>query len=499
MALSRWIERHAAWQPHKPALIFDGRTITYAEFAARIDALAAGLIRLGLRHGDRIAILAHNRPEYLELVFAAARIGAIVVPLNWRLAPPEHEWIVGDAAIAALVCDGELRGAADAIGPALGRVRRIAIGFSGPGWIDYEALLETPGPASGGEPDDPALIVYTSGTTGRPKGAVLTQNALAWNAVNGVAAHDMVAADRILTNLPLFHVGGLNNQTLPAFHAGATVLLQRRFAPGDTLSAIARDRPSLILLVPAVMTALIGHPAWAGTDLSSVRLAMAGSSVVPVELIRGFHVRGVPVGQIYGSTETAPIAAVLRREDALRKEGSAGTAALHCDLRIVDAQGRDVARGTRGEILVRGPNVMRGYWRNESATRDAFLDGWFRTGDIGAFDADGYLFVVDRKKDMIVSGGENVYPAELEALLSGHAAIADAAVVGAADPRWGEVPVAFIVRKPDAPLDEHDVKALFDGRLARFKRPQRVIFVDALPRNAMGKVLRYELRRRLAE
>jgi fatty-acyl-CoA synthase len=499
MALSRWIERHAAWQPTKPALIADGRTISYQEFAARIDALASGLVRLGLTRGDRIAILAYNRPEYLELVFAAARIGAIVVPLNWRLAPPEHQSIVGDAAIAALVCEAKLRGAAQAIGAPLESVRRIAIGFAAEGWTEYEALLAEVRSDGGGLPDDPALIVYTSGTTGKPKGAVLTQNALAWNAVNGVAAHDMAAADRILTNLPLFHVGGLNNQTLPAFHAGATVLLQRRFAPGEMLAAIARDQPSIILLVPAVMSALIGHPAWQSTDLSSVRLAMAGSSVVPVDLIRAFHARGVPVGQIYGSTETAPIAAVLRREDALRKAGSAGTAALHCDVRIVDERGRDVARGARGEILVRGPNVMRGYWRNETATRAAFHGGWFRTGDIGALDDDGYLFVVDRKQDMIVSGGENIYPAELEALLSGHHAIAEAAVVGCPDRRWGEAPVAFVVRAPGSALDENAVKALFDGQLARFKHPQRVIFVDGLPRNAMGKILRYELRKRLAE
>jgi fatty-acyl-CoA synthase len=216
-----------------------------------------------------------------------------------------------------------------------------------------------------------------------------------------------------------------------------------------------------------------------------------------VELIRAFHARGVKVGQIYGSTETAPIASVLRREDALRKEGSAGTAALHCELRIVDDQGRNVARGARGEILVRGPNVMTGYWRNEAATREAFLDGWFRTGDVGACDDDGYLWIVDRKKDLIVSGGENIYPAELEALLTAQESIADAAVVGGPDPRWGEAPVAFVVRRHGAALDESAVKALFDGRLARFKHPQRVIFVETLPRNAMGKVLRYELRQRL--
>jgi fatty-acyl-CoA synthase len=245
------------------------------------------------------------------------------------------------------------------------------------------------------------------------------------------------------------------------------------------------------------MKAMIEHPGWARTDLSSLRLGMAGSSVVPVELIRAWHARGVPVGQVYGATETGPVSIVLKGADARRKEGSTGKPALHCAARIVDADDRDVAPGARGEILLRGPHIARGYWRDEAATRAAFLDDWFRTGDIGHQDEDGDFWIDDRKKDMIISGGENIYPAELEAVLEEHPAIAEAAVVARADARWGEVPVAVVVRRAGAALDADAVKALFVGRLARFKHPHDVVFVESLPRNVMGKVQRFALREQL--
>jgi fatty-acyl-CoA synthase len=303
-----------------------------------------------------------------------------------------------------------------------------------------------------------------------------------------------VSTDRVLTFLPMFHVGGLNIQTLPALHAGATVLLQPRFQPGEALKAIAQRRPTITLVVPAVMKAMIEHPTWRTTDISCLRAAGAGSSIIPLDLIRAFHVRGVPVCQVYGSTETAPTAVVLRREDAMRKEGSTGTAALHCDVRIVDEHGRDVAPGARGEIIVRGPNVMSGYWRDEEATAATLVDGWFHAGDIGHQDDEGFFWVDERKNDLIISGGENIYPAELEAVLAECPDIADAAVVARPDPKWGEVPVAVVVPRNGAALQASGVKALFAGRIAKFKHPHDVTFVDALPRNVMGKVLRYRLR-----
>jgi fatty-acyl-CoA synthase len=501
MSVADWIDRHAAYAPNKAAILFEDREISYAALAEEIEKLAAALAQdLGIGPGDRVAVLACNRPEFLALVFACARIGAICVPLNWRLAPPEHRYILQNAEAAALFCEAAFRDGVETIRAELPNCAMIGFGFSGEGWRDYAELLQAGGAAPRrGWREDPALLVYTSGTTGRPKGAVLTQDALHWNAVNSTALHDLVSTDRVLTFLPMFHVGGLNIQTLPALHAGATVILQARFQPADALQAIARRRPSLTLVVPAVMSALVQHPAWRTTDLSCLRAVGAGSSIVPPDLIRAFHVRGVPVCQVYGSTETAPIAIVLRREDAMRKEGSTGTAALHCEAGIVDEEGRDVPRGTPGEIVVRGPNVMSGYWRDPAATAEALVDGWFRTGDVGHQDAEGFFWVDERKKDLIISGGENIYPAELEAVLAECGDVAEAAVVARPDPRWGEVPVAVVVRRGGAGLEADQVRALFAGRLARFKHPHDVVFVTELPRNAIGKVLRYRLRELVRE
>lgn len=407
----------------------------------------------------------------LELLFAAARVGAILVPLNWRLTAAEHREILADCAPRYLVAEAPFLEHAAALGVPLG----------------------PPSPTTGrsvppcvGRDEDDVLIVYTSGTTGRPKGAVLTQAALVWNGINSIHAHDLSQADHVLSALPMFHVGGLNNQTLPALQAGATVTLHRRFEPGLWLADVAARRPTLSLLVPAAMQAVIEHPDWPRTDLSSLRLVNTGSMVVPLALIRAFHARGVPVGQIYGCTETAPIATVLLREDARRKEGSAGKPAAHCEVRLVN-----------GEIQVRGPNVMRGYWNDPEATQAAFDDGWFRTGDLGRLDEEGFLWIMGRSKDVIISGGENIHPAELENVLADCTAIAESAVIGIPDPKWGEVPCACIVPKPGASLTEADVLALFRDRLARYKHPRRIVFLQALPKNALGKVQRPELKRLL--
>jgi fatty-acyl-CoA synthase len=326
---------------------------------------------------------------------------------------------------------------------------------------------------------------------------VLTQDALFWNAVNAAHAHDLTSEDHVLTTLPMFHVGGLNIQTLPALHAGATVTLHRRFDPTAKLRDIAARRPTITLMVPATMSAILRHPDFAATDISSLRLIMAGSSTIPEALIRAFHERGVPVGQVYGSTETAPVAIYLRGPEARARVGAAGRSAIHCGIRIVDEAGNDVPPGRPGEILVKGPNLFLEYWGDPAATAAALDDGWFHTGDIGHRDAEGFIWIDDRKKDVVISGGENIYPAELENVLADCPDIAEAAVVARPDERWGEVAVAVVVAKPGCGIDAARVLALFDGRLARFKHPRDVVFVDALPRNVMGKILKYELRDRL--
>jgi len=300
----------------------------------------------------------------------------------------------------------------------------------------------------------------------------------------------------VLTVLPMFHVGGLCIQTVPALHAGASVTLHARFEPGVWLADVASRRPTLTLLVPATMRAIVDHPDWGRIDLTSLRSVSAGSSTIPDSLIAAFNARGLVVTQIYGSTETGPVSIYLRAQEAGRKSASGGKAAVHAEVRLVDGNERDVAQGKVGEIWVRAPNVMQGYWKDPD--NPAFRDGWFRSGDLAFQDEEGFYFVVGRSKDMIISGGENIYPAELENVLADCPEIAEAAVVGLEDPKWGEVAVAVVVRRAGAALDAAGAMKLFEGRLARFKHPRRVVFIDALPKNAMGKVQKFELRRVVA-
>jgi fatty-acyl-CoA synthase len=323
---------------------------------------------------------------------------------------------------------------------------------------------------------------------------VLRQDALLWNAVMSQHMHDLTASDHVLTVLPLFHVGGLNIQTTPALQIGASVTLHARFAADATLAAIAAERPSLLVLVPSTIQALIEHPHWAKTDLSSLRAVTTGSTQVPQALIDAVSARGVPVLQVYGSTETSPIAVYTRIGGDLARGGSTGLPGLCCEARIVDESGREVPHGTAGEVVVRGPNVFFKYWGNPDATTEALRDGWYFSGDIGTRDADGYFTIHDRKKNMIVSGGENVYPAEIERVLHEHPAVAEAAVIGRADPKWQEVPVAYVVRRGQSTASADEIAAHVAEQLARFKVPRDVVFVDALPRNALGKVQHFLLR-----
>jgi len=474
-------------RPADLAIACDDAQIDGAALWRATLAMMGTLYRLGIGPGDRVAHLGTNSPEFLILLFACARLGALLVPLNWRLAAPEHGYVLADAGADLLLHDTAFAEHVAALAAMRPSCRMLALDA-------LAALPRDEGSEPKGGAESPLLIVYTSGTTGRPKGAVLTQSALIWNAVNATRLHDLTSGDHALTTLPLFHVGGLNIQTLPVLLAGGRVTLHRRFDPAPTLAAIASARPSLTVLVPAQMAALIAHPAWKTTDLSSLRLVATGSMIVPVPLIEAFHARGVPVVQVYGSTETAPIAIYLPREDHARKIGSCGKPAPHCAARIVGGDGAEVAPSERGEILLRGPNLMREYWGNAAATEAAFAGGWFHTGDIGHQDDEGYFFIDERKNDLIISGGENIYPAELEAILAAESRIAEAAVVARPDARWGEVPVAYVVKRQGAAIEAAEIMALFAGRLARFKHPHAVIMTDALPKNALGKVLRYRLR-----
>jgi fatty-acyl-CoA synthase len=490
--LSSLIERNAAFTPDKAATIFNGDALSYTAFSARIEQAEYGVNR-----GDRVAILSLNRPDYLVLLYACARLGAMLVPLNWRLAPAEQLFILSDASVKVLVLEQAFAEVLPALKQSLPTTQIVGLDFVPPGGSAFDALLTCARGDSRNPHTDltcPLLIVYTSGTTGRPKGAVLRQDALLWNGVMSQHMHGLTSEDHILTVLPFFHVGGLNIQTTPALHHGATVTIHQRFSPDAALSTIARGRPTLTVLVPATIQAVTDHPNWASTDLSSLKAISTGSTIVPPHLIDRLIARGVPVLQVYGSTETCPVAVYTRLGGDLSRVGSTGLPGLCCEAVIIDDAGAELPPDTPGEIAVRGPNVFSEYWGHAEATREVLHDGWYRTGDIGRRDADGYFWVHDRKKNLIISGGENIYPAEVERVLMEHPDVVDCGVIGRPDPKWDEVPVAYVMRRAGCSVEAEDLKGHVLTQLARFKVPRDIVFVDELPRTALGKVQHFMLR-----
>ena len=464
-------DRVAAHPPSRLALRFGDCTWTYGALASWVDAEVAALRALGVREGDRVAVLALNHPRTLALLLACSRLGAMLVPMNWRLAAAELDWMLDDAAPAVLFTDGA--------GPDVARDGTPVLPIDGPA-TGTAGRNPPPAPGEGG-----LLLVYTSGTTGRPKGAVLSEAALLANAALSRDMHGLTAGDHVLTVLPLFHVGGLNIQTLPALLEGAALTLHGRFDPAATLRAITEHRPTLTVLVPTTLQAVAAEPGWAEADLSSLRAITTGSTVVPPAATAPFTARGVSVLEVYGSTETAPVAIYTRLGAGAAGTGHPGPG---CAAMAADEAGRPVRSGAPGEVWVRGPQLFHAYWRNPVATAEAFKNGWFRTGDVGTQAPDGSWRIHDRKKNVIVSGGENIYPAEIERVLHELPAIAEAAVARAPDPHWGEVPEAFVVLRPGAHCDADAILAHVRAHLARFKTPRRVHFVPSLPRNAMGKV-----------
>lgn len=502
MNICEWIDRWAAETPDKPAILFEATTTDYRRFAETSFEYADRLVhQLGVRPGDRVAYLGKNSADFLFLLFACARIGAVISPLNWRLARPELENILDDASPKVVIAEEDMQaGWADAV--CLEHCSRIGIsGVSQPGWRRFLDL-----PLSGCEvatkPDcaeDALLLVYTSGTTGRPKGVLLSHRAVETNARNSVAMHRLDARDHALVSLPFFHVGGLNILTSPIFHVGGTVTVHRAFDPRQTVAALASGGPTRAAIVSAQMPAILELPQWDGADFSNLASVTTGAGPVSSTIYEKWREKNVPVLQVYGATETCPIAIHTNFEDAENDIVAAGRAAAHCRVRIVDANDRDVAFGEVGEIWLQGANVMSGYWQNEAETRDVLREGWYMTGDIGYCDESGLYHVGDRKKDMIISGGENIYPAELETILMDCPAIAEAAIIGLPEERWGEVPQAIVKMSKGQFMTGAEVLGLFAGRLARYKHPKHVVFVDDFPRNALGKIQKFELRKRHRE
>lgn len=495
VGIGTWPARRAIIQPDDVALEFEGVTKTFAAFSRRVSRLANALIAAGVDRGDRVAVASFNHPSVLELFFATALIGAIWVPINPRLRTPEIEYILRDCEPVVVAYGAQQTEAVEQLAPVLDVASWLSIDEGGPG-APIEGFMHsgsdtTPEVEVDGE--NVAILMYTSGTTGSPKGAMLTHDNLHHQYMNALMGQDLRQDEVHLAVSPLFHSAGLNAMAVPVLGLGGRIVIHRMFDPHAVLREIARSRVTSMFMVPAMLDALALSPGFADADLSSLRAVMVGGSPVPERTIRAYLDRDVPLTQGYGMTEASPAVTMLEARDSLAKVGSAGKAHFFTEFRLVDRDGRDVPTGEAGEIIIRGPNVMKGYWRKPEDTELVLAGGWLRSGDVGVVDEDGYLYIRDRLKDLYISGGENVYPAEVENEIMNIPGVVDAAVIGVPDERWGEAGCAFIVPGPDLPgVDE--IKAHLKTRLATYKVPRDVYLVDELPRTTSGKVRKHNLR-----
>ncbi|TXK40903.1 long-chain fatty acid--CoA ligase [Nonomuraea sp. C10] len=499
--LGGWPARRARMSPNRTAFVFDGRALTYAWVHERTTRLASSLRGAGVRTGDRVAYLGPNHVAFAETMFATHLLGGIFVPLNFRLTASEIAYMVEDSGASVLVYAPECATVVRDLPGLPGLRTAVALESPAPGEREYETFL------SGGDAtpidtpvalDDIALILYTSGTTGRPKGAMLSHANLVWNCFNIMVGVDVASTEVTLISAPLFHVAALNQTLLPTFLKGGTSLIMPFWDVDSCYDLVEKHRVTWMFGVTAMFAALARSPRWADADLSSLRTLMSGGAAIPVALIRTYQQRGLVFCQGYGLTETSPGATFLEAGESVRKVGSAGVPVFFANIRVVRPDGTEAEAGEAGEVRIQGPNVTPGYWRNPEATAAALTEGgWFRSGDIATLDDEGHLHIVDRLKDMYISGGENVYPAEVEGVLFGHPAVAEAAVVGVPDEKWGEVGRAFVVPRDGAALTAAELADFLRSRLAKYKIPVYFDIVDTLPRTGSGKILKPELRTRL--
>jgi fatty-acyl-CoA synthase len=494
--------RRAQLNPERLAMIFEDRETSYAELAERVRRQAGLLRQAGVCVGDRVGYLGFNHPALLETMFAAQALGAIFVPLNFRLTAEELTFIINDAGIHSLVVDDPLRKVIEPARDKLCCRHFFASESPADGWRHLASERDAAEPlaqAVSTDLHDVAIIMYTSGTTGLPKGAMLTHGNIMWNNINAMLAFGGSRDDVVLTAAPLFHIGGLNVMTISSFHTGSALVLMRGFDAGQVLDNIQRHRVTHMFGAPAMYLFMSQHPQFADTNLDSIKTVICGAAPVPESLIELYGARGVTFCQGYGLTETSPFSAFLTPEWAVSKLGSAGQTPLYSDTRIVDDNNCEVAPGERGEICLRGPNIMKGYWNRPQATAEAIdAEGWFHSGDVGYVDEDGFLFICDRLKDMVISGGENVYPAEVESVLYRHESVAEVAVLGLPDEKWGEAVTAVVALHEGSSLTLEELRAFAEPSLAKYKLPLRLHLVDALPRNPAGKVLKFVLKEELA-
>src|SRR5580704_14466911 len=508
--LARSLDRNADRTPHDDAVIFGATRLTHLQLLDRVNALAAGLREAGIGKGDIVALLMGNRPEFLEAALAVNRVGAAFLPLNVRLAEPELEYIIRHAGAVAIVTEPGFAAPVTAIGGRLTTPWTVVVAgedeAAGPGATRYESFLgahrgAAVPPADVGEADLHRLM-YSSGTTAHPKGVPITYGNFYWKTIGHVAEFGISAADRTAMAGPMYHVGAFDLPGISTWWVGGSLVILPRFDVPDLLAAIDRERPTNVWLAPAMVNAVLNaiaqSPELAGFSTASIRFITGGGEKMPVTLIERLLAAfpNARFADAYGLTETVSGDTFNDQSHTLSKIGSVGKPVVNLDVRIAGPDDAPVEPGVPGEVLLRGPKVVSGYWKNEEATAAAFTpDGWFRTGDIGHLDKDGYLYIDDRKKDMIVSGGENVATSEVERVLYEHEAVLEAAVVAMPDARWGEVPRAFVVLKPGHDgLTAEALAAHCRARLASFKTPKEIVFLDVLPRTPSGKVLKRQLR-----
>ncbi|MCD4851934.1 o-succinylbenzoate--CoA ligase [Arthrobacter sp. AK01] len=508
-----WLHRRRAKSGAKTALISGSHVLSYAELAERTDQLANALRDRGVAKGDRVAYLGENHPSFVETFFACGLLGAIFVPLNTRLAAPELQFQLEDSGARLLINADALEGVASASVKDTLVTHRLVVapdGGTAGSAVELPSGVEQYGEviaAAAGMPldqavtlDDGAMILYTSGTTGKPKGALLTHGNITWNCFNTVVDMDLNRNDVALMISPLFHVASLDMGLLPMLLKGATVVLETKFDPGRVLELIGQHKVTTLNGVPTTFQMLCDHPEWSTADLASLDKLTCGGSAVPQRVLDAYEERGIGFTSCYGMTETAPGATMLPVSRSKEKAGSSGLPHFFTDVRIADPLGGVAALGAVGEIQISGPNVIKEYWNRPEATADSYADSsWFRSGDMGHQDEEGFLFVSDRIKDMIISGGENIYPAEVEAAIADLPAVGSVAVIGVADDKWGEVPRAIVTLREGATLTEEQLRSHLESRLARYKIPKSVVFVEEMPRTASGKIRKMDLRKHYAQ
>lgn len=500
-----WITRHALRNGQRTALVDDvgGAETTYSQLDTRSNQLASALHASGIQRGDRVALLTLNSPQVMEIYLAVAKLGAIAVPVNFRLHTSEVTYVLEDSGASFLFHSTSFTElAADATADSRRILRSIAVPTlaerTGAGGGNYEEFL------GGGSPerveldishDDVCVLMYTSGTTGRPKGAMLTHGNFFYNAINGMGFDSGIGrTDITISAAPLFHIGALGVHTLPFLFVGGAVVITESFAPDSWLEGVERHGVTKAFLVPAMWAAVAQAEAIKSTNLSTLRAAISGGAPCPITVITALRENGMEFTEGFGMTETSPIAACLQPEDVVDHAGSIGRPVLLMDFRIVDEEGHESTVGEVGELCVRGPNVFVGYWGKPGETAQALRGGWFHTGDLGRVDEQGFYTLVDRKKDMVITGGENVYPIEVEQVMYQHPEVLEVAVIGVPDDKWGERVMAVVARTQDATVSAEELRQWTWDRIAHFKAPSEVRFLDQLPRTATGKLLKRELR-----